>query len=152
MRGSLLADIANEISLGRHIRLGRGEDETGGRRKKSILANALEAVFGAIYMDAGYDAAKGVILRLFKEKIKSAISSKEYFDYKTDLQEKIQTIYGILPEYRVVAQEGDEHRKTFTVEVFIKGERFGSGRGKNKKEAQTNAAKEAMERVNDVIE
>lgn len=146
VRGSLLADIANEISLGRYIRLGRGEDETGGRRKKSILANALEAIFGAIYMDAGYAAAKGIILRLLKEKIKSAISSREYFDYKTGLQEKSQTIYGILPEYRVVAQEGDEHRKTFTVEVFIKGEKFGSGRGKNKKEAQTNAAKEAMEK------
>lgn len=147
VRGSILAEIGNEISLGKYLRLGKGEDETGGRRKKSILADALEAVFGAIYIDAGYTTASGTVLRLFDGRIISVISSKQYYDYKTELQEKSQTIFGVLPEYCLVSQEGDEHRKTFTVEVFIKDERFGSGRGKSKKEAQTIAAKEAIERL-----
>lgn len=147
VRGSLLADIASEISFGWYLRLGKGEEDTGGRRKRSILADTLEAVFGAVYLDGGYKAAREVILKLFKVRIISVISSGKYHDYKTELQEKSQTIFGVLPEYRVVCQEGDEHRKTFTVEVFVKGEKLGRGKGKNKKEAQTIAAKEAIEKL-----
>lgn len=145
VRGSLLSDLAAGISLGRYLLLGKGEDETGGRTKRSLLANAMEAVIGAVYLDGGYEAAKRVILGLFGGRIESVIDSGEYLNYKTELQELSQMRFGVLPEYRIVEQAGEEHRKTFTIEVFIAGERFGRGRGKNKKEAQTAAAKEAME-------
>jgi len=147
VRGSLLSEIAAELSLGQYIRLGRGEEDTGGRRKKSILADALEAVFGTIYLDGGYESARRVILGLFKDRISAAIASGAYLDYKTELQERSQTLFGVLPEYRVVGQDGDEHLKMFTVEVFIGGRQFGKGVGRSKKEAETAAAKEALERL-----
>lgn len=147
VRGSLLSEIAMSIDLGKYLRLGKGEEETGGRSKKSLLANAMEAVFGAIYLDGGYEVARSSILRLFKEEILSIISSGQYHDYKTELQEESQMRFGVLPEYRIISQEGEEHRKIFTVEVFIAGKRFGRGIGKNKKEAQTIAAKEALEKI-----
>lgn len=147
VRGSVLSEIASGLSLGRYLRLGRGEEDTGGREKKSLLANAMEAVFGAIYIDAGYETARSTILGLFREKIPATISSGQYHNYKTELQERSQLLFGVLPEYRITRQEGEEHRKTFTVDVFIKGEMFGRGTGRNKKEAQTAAAKEALERL-----
>jgi ribonuclease-3 len=144
VKGVLLSDIANRISLGRCLRLGKGEEDTGGRHKKSILADAMEAVFGAIYIDRGYETAKEVILRLFEERIESVISSGQFHDYKTDLQEKSQMLFGVLPEYRVTKQEGEEHSKTFTIEVFIAETLRGTGEGKSKKEAETIAALEAL--------
>ena len=147
VRGSLLSEIAHGIGLGKYLRLGRGEEETGGRNKKSVLANAMEAVFGAIYLDGGHEAARESILRLFEERILSTLSSGQYHNYKTDLQEESQMRFGVLPEYRIIHQEGAEHHKTFTAEVFIAGTRLGRGSGKNKKEAQTAAAKEAIERL-----
>jgi ribonuclease-3 len=147
VRGSLLSEIAASIALGTYMRLGRGEEETGGRTKKSILANAMEAVFGAVYLDGGYEAARNSILHLLRENILAVISSGQYHNFKTELQEKSQMRFGVLPEYRIIRQEGEEHRKTFTAEVFIAEESFGKGTGKNKKEAQTAAAKEAMEKL-----
>lgn len=144
VRGEVLSQIATAISLGRHLRLGRGEEETGGRRKKNILADALEAVLGAVYSDSGYERARKIVLDLFRERILYVIASGQYHDYKTELQEKSQYIKGILPEYRLSAQEGDEHNRTFTVDVFIAGERLGQGIGKSKKEAETMSAKEAL--------
>ena len=147
VRGSLLSEIAAGISLGAYVRLGRGEEETGGRAKKSILANAMEAVFGAVYLDGGYEAARNFVLHLLRERILTVISSGQYHNFKTQLQEESQMRFGVLPEYRIVSQEGEEHRKTFTADVSIAGKRFGCGTGKNKKEAQTAAAKEAMEEL-----
>jgi len=147
VRGALLSEIAHGIGLGGYLRLGKGEEETGGRNKKSVLANALEAVLGAIYLDGGQEAARKSILRLFEERILSALSSGHYHSYKTDLQEESQMRFGMLPEYHIIHQEGAEHIKIFTAEVFIAGRRLGRGSGKNKKEAQTAAAKEAMERL-----
>jgi ribonuclease-3 len=147
VRGSLLSEVATDLSLGRYVKLGRGEEETGGRTKKSILANTMEAVFGAVYLDGGYDAARHLVLALLRERILDAMSSGQYHNYKTELQEESQMRFGLLPEYRIVSQEGEEHRKTFTAEVFIAGKRYGKGTGRNKKEAQTAAAKEAMDRL-----
>lgn len=144
VKESVLSEIANSISLGRHLRLGKGEEATGGRGKKSLLADAIEALFGAIYVDGGYKEAKEVILRLFRDKIDTIMSSGQLNDFKTELQENTQLLFGLLPEYRVVKQEGEEHKKVFTVEVFIDGKRFGEGSGKSKKEAETVAAKEAL--------
>lgn len=147
VKESVLSDIAADISLGKHLRLGKGEEETGGREKKSILADAMEAVFGAIYCDRGYESARDVILRLLTDKIDAATSSEQFFDFKTDLQEESQVRFGVLPQYKMVKQEGEEHKKMFTIDVFIKGDKFGRGMGRSKKEAETMAAKEALTRI-----
>jgi ribonuclease-3 len=147
VRGAFLYDIALRIGLGEFIRLGKGEEETGGRQKRSVLADAMEAVIGAIFIDGGYGKVREVILNLFGERLSSVIESGQYHDYKTELQEMTQTIYGLLPEYRLVKQEGEEHKKIFTIEAIIGGKRMGLGKGKSKKEAQMLAAREAMKRL-----
>ncbi|MCE5194333.1 MAG: ribonuclease III [Nitrospiraceae bacterium] len=147
VKESILYEVAVDISLGKYLKLGKGERETGGAHKKSILADGIEAVFGAVYLDGGYERAKDVILKLLKGKIAHVISKEHFLDFKTELQEKVQTRHALLPEYRVVKQEGKEHQKIFTVEVFIKGRKSGTGKGKSKKEAETMAAKEALARL-----
>jgi len=147
VKEAILSDVAAGLALGEYLRLGRGEKETGGRGKKSILADAMEAVLGAIYMDGGYERARELTLRLLREKIDAAVSSEQFFDFKTDLQEESQIRFGVLPRYATVKQEGEEHKKIFTVEVYIKGERLGSGIGRSKKEAETVAAKEALSKI-----
>jgi ribonuclease-3 len=144
VKESVLSEIAYAISLGECLRLGKGEDATGGRTKKSLLADAVEAVLGAVYLDGGYEKARALILRLFNEKIEKVMSSGEFHDFKTELQEKTQMLFGTIPDYRLIRQEGAEHRKTFTVEVYIAGEMFGTGGGKSKKEAEIFAAREAL--------
>ncbi len=147
VKESVFSEIANAISLGKYLRLGKGEEATGGRTKRSLLADAVEAVLGALYLDGGYNKAQELILRLFKEKIEAIMISGEFHDFKTELQEKTQMLFGSIPEYRMIKQEGEEHRKTFTVEVYIAGERLGTGCGKSKKEAETLAAREALHKV-----
>jgi ribonuclease III len=144
---SMLYEIAAGINLGTFIRLGRGEESTGGRHKRSILSDTIEAVFGAVYLDSDCATARDLIIRLYALKINEAISGREGYDFKSELQERTQARFGELPEYRIVSQEGEEHKKIFTVEVFINKSCFGAGSGKSKKEAQINAAKEALERI-----
>jgi ribonuclease-3 len=144
---SVLADIALSVSLGSHILLGKGEESTGGRSKKSILADALEAVIGAIYLDCGYEKTREIVLVFFEDRVKRAIESGEFYDYKTELQEKTQFLYGRLPEYRVIRERGEEHNRVFTVAVFIQGKRMGVASGKRKKEAEGLAAKKALEKI-----
>lgn len=147
VKEAVLFDTASRLSLGTYIRLGRGEESTGGRQKKSILSDGVEALFGAIFLDSNYETVKSIILRLFSDKISNIISKKEGYDFKSDLQEKSQSMFGILPEYRIVKQEGEEHKKVFTAEVYISGQLYGSGIGKSKKDAQMSAAKEALHRI-----
>jgi len=143
----VLADIAASMSLGKYLLLGKGEESTGGRNKKSILADALESIIGAVYLDSGYEKTKSIVLGFFKEKIDSAIESGEFFDYKTELQEKTQLLYGTLPEYRVVRQQGEEHKRIFTVAVYLNDKKMGTASGRRKKEAETLAAKKALEKI-----
>lgn len=147
VKESVLFEMAAMLSLGKYLRLGRGEESTGGRYKKSILSDAVEALFGAIFLDSDYRAVKSVILRLFSDKIDSVISKKEGYDFKSELQEKSQSLFGVLPEYRIVKQEGEEHKKIFTAEVYINGRLYGEGTGKSKKDAQMSAAKEALKKL-----
>ena len=144
VKEAVLSEVASSISLGQYLRLGKGEEQTGGRTKKSLLADAFEALLGAVYVDGGYDAAKKIVLSLFSRKIHPIINSGEFHDSKTELQEKTQLLFSSIPEYRTIKQEGEEHRKVFTVEVYISGDKYGSGIGKSKKEAETRAAKEAL--------
>jgi len=147
VRGALLSEIAADISIGDYLRLGKGEDETGGRTKRSILANSMEAILGAVCLDAGYESARKTVIGLLEGRILEAIRSGQYHSYKTELQEESQMRFGVLPDYLIVSQEGEEHQTIFTVEVCIKGKKFGRGTGKNKKEAQTAAAREAIEKL-----
>lgn len=147
VKGKALSEAAREISLGMHLRLGKGEAETGGRDKASILADAMEALIGAVYVDGGYDEARRLVLRLFEDRLDKAMTRGEFHDYKTALQEESQTRFGELPQYRLAGEEGREHDKLFTMEVFIAGRLWGTGTGRSKKEAQSEAAREALDRI-----
>jgi ribonuclease III len=146
VKEAVLSEIAGFISLGKYLMLGKGEEHTGGRTKKSLLADAFEALLGAVYVDGGYEPAQKLVLNLFREKIDAIIFSREFHDFKTELQEKTQLLFNSIPEYQIIKQEGEEHKKVFTIEVYIAGEKFGTGRGKSKKEAETIAAQEALSR------
>ena len=139
-----LAKIAAELDLGEYLLLGRGEEHTGGRKKESLLANALEAVIAAIYLDGGLPAADGFIRMVFVAQIQTITREGISLDYKTDLQEYCQGHDLELPAYRVSKEMGPDHKKTFEVELLIDGEVLGLGIGKNKKEAEQRAAKEAL--------
>lgn len=143
----VLAEIAASLSLGKYLLLGKGEESTGGRNKKSILANALESLIGAVYLDSDYERTKSIVLDFFKGRIDSAIQSGEFFDYKTELQEKTQLLYGTLPEYRVIRQQGEEHKRVFTVAVYLNGKKLGIASGRRKKEAETLAAQKALGKI-----
>jgi ribonuclease-3 len=144
VKEAVLSEIAHSISLGSYLRLGKGEEATGGRTKKSLLADAVEALLGAVYLDGGYEQARRLILSLFKDKIETVMRSGQFHDFKTELQERTQLLFNAIPEYRMIKQEGEEHRKVFTVDVYITGTKYGTGCGKSKKEAETIAAREAL--------
>jgi ribonuclease-3 len=144
---STLADVALRLGIGAHLRLGKGEESSGGREKSSLLANALEAILAAIYLDGGFKKAKGFTLKSLEERIKKLIDRDLLFDFKTRFQEVVQEKFGVLPKYRVYKEEGPEHMKTFEVEVFIKNDFYGFGRGKSKKEAAQEAAKAGLKKL-----
>ncbi len=146
VKEQVLFEMASRLSLGDYLRLGKGEEFTGGRQKRSVLSNAFEALVGAVFLDSDYVTVKAVVLSLFNEKIVQTILRKEAYDFKSELQEKVQSALGTLPEYKVVKQEGAEHKKIFTTEVYVSGKLFGGGTGKSKKESQMNAAREALEK------
>ena len=144
---SVLSEIAGSLSLGRYLRLGKGEEATGGRKKRSLLADAFEAILGAVYLDGGYRKVRRLILKLFKEKIDVVINSGKIYNFKSELQEKSQLLFGTVPEYRLIKQEGKEHDKIFTVDVYVSGEKLGTGCGRNKKQAEVLAAREALRQL-----
>lgn len=143
---TVLADVGREIGLGDAVRLGRGEEMTGGREKSSILADTLEAVFGAIYLDRGIKRASRVILGLFLPRIRGQVEGGVVTDYKTSLQEIAAARLSTLPEY-VLTESGPDHAKSFRAEVLLAGRSYGSGNGRSKKEAEQAAARQAVERL-----
>ncbi len=142
-----LAAVARSIGLGSELLLGKGEEQTGGREKDSLLADSLEALIASLYLDQGMDAARLFVLRFFDCVLKNVCAARISLDYKTDLQELCQQRLKQLPQYCVVSESGPDHRKQFEVEVWIKGAPAGRGSGKSKKEAEQNAAKEALEKL-----
>jgi len=143
-----LAGAARTIGLGEFLRLGRGEEQSGGRDKDSLLADSFEALVAALYLDGGIGAAAAFIERLFREAVRTAGASGPAADHKTALQELCQERLKVLPEYQVVSESGPDHQKQFTVRLSVRGEVLGTGTGRSKKEAEQRAAKEAMERLN----
>ena len=142
-----LANQAKEINLGRYLLLGKGEEVTGGRERVSILADAFEAVIGALYLDGGMDIAGKFILNMLSHSIELASEGNLFRDYKTDLQELLQSKYDEKISYRVVGETGPDHNKTFEVEIVLGNMCLGIGHGKSKKEAEQLAAKSALEKV-----
>ena len=142
-----LAKWANHLSLGKHIILGKGEDSTGGRKKLSILADCFESLLGAIYLDSGLQKAKKFISPLIKEKIELIIKGKHEEDFKTLLQEISQKKMKCLPEYCLIKEKGPDHKKIFCIEVRLKKITYGTGDGENKKEAEQEAAKNALKKL-----
>ena len=141
-----LEDAARRVNLGEHLRLGRGEEKTGGREKPTLLADAFEAVVAAVYLDAGLDAARGMLKRLlFEQALEERGERIADSDRKSALQEFLQG-HGKPPaDYRLTGESGPDHQKVFQVEVWISGERMARGEGSTKKEAEQRAAKSAME-------
>ena len=142
--GSSLAEVAREIELGRELKLGKGEEQAGGRGRESIIANAVEAVIAAIVMDGGYAKGREFVLEHFEKRISDVISGKVHSDYKTELQEYYQANGPVEISYELLDEEGPDHDKTFHVRVMVGGLQKGSGSGKSKKEAEQNAAREAL--------
>ncbi len=143
-----LAEIANEIDLGAALRLGKGEDSSGGRSKPSILADAMEAVIAAVYLDGGLDVAAGVILAALEARIREQATGPGGGDYKTRLQELAARRVEQLPRYQV-RHEGPDHNKRFFATVLIGGEPYGDGEGRSKKAAEQAAARVAWTRLHD---
>ncbi len=143
-----LHDVAQRLHLGEHLRLGEGEVKSGGRERPSILADALEALFGAAFLDGGFDAAHGLIARLFEDKIAAIDPSLQGKDAKTALQEWLQSRRHALPDYRLLAVTGQAHAQTFEVECRIAAlDLTTRGRGSSRKMAEQQAAQAAMERL-----
>ena len=135
-----LAATAEELELGAVLLLGKGEEQNGGRRRRSILADAVEALLAAIYLDGGMEPARAFVLdHILAEK------PTELTDYKTALQERVQAAGGVSPQYRIIDEYGPDHAKTFVARVEIGGEPAGEGSGRTKKEAEQSAARAALE-------
>ena len=145
---SALADVARSLGLGDLVLLGRGEELSGGRDKASILADALEAVFGALYLDRGLDVTRELIERLFRPRMEAYVRGEGERDYKTILQELASQEMRAMPEYRL-EERGPDHEKEFTATVYLAGEPHGSGTGRSKKEAEQQAAREAYARISE---
>ena len=139
-----LARHAEQLRLGDHLILGRGEEKTGGRLKPALLADAYEALIAAIYLDGGLDAASTFLLREFKQALDVTGAPGFSQDYKSTLQERLQALGHPLPEYRVSGETGPDHRKMFSVDVIVAGTVLGSASGKAKKEAEQEAARLAL--------
>ena len=136
--------VALELHLGDYLRLGKGEEHNGGRKRASILSDAVEAVIAAMYIDAGMETAAGFIHRCLLDDVR-AIETPTFTDYKTSLQELVQRHSGQVLSYELVGEEGPDHAKTFRVQVCLNGDPIGRGIGRTKKEAEQAAAANALE-------
>ena len=150
MRASLvceqsLYEVAKELDLGSYLKLGRGEEAGGGRERQSILADAVEAVFAAVYLDGGIEPVRELIIRIL---LSQAPDNQERKDYKTTLQEVVQRHSGQVLTYHMVSQSGPDHNKTFLFEVRLNDRPIGQGEGRSKKEAEQAAAKDALSSMN----
>ena len=140
-----LARVGRQLDIVPTIRLGKGEERAGGRRRDALVADCLEALIGAIYLDSGYDAARVFVEGAFAGELKDA-ESADLWDYKSRLQNHCQGKGMGLPEFKVIRAEGPDHRKEFEVEVYLQGTVRGSGKGKSKKAAEQAAARQALDR------
>lgn len=142
-----LARLAIGLGLGRYLRLGRGEEKSGGRGKKSILADAYEALVAALYLDGGSEAARAMLEAHFSPLMERYACGMHSRDFKTEFQELAQAQNGATPRYLLTDASGPDHDRIFTVEVLVGEERFGEGSGRSKKEAEQAAARQGLARL-----
>ena len=142
-----LYEVARKLDLGAYLKLGRGEEAGGGRQRTSILADATEAVFAAVYLDGGIGAASALIHRVLLEEEKEEAVEERRRDYKTALQELVQRQADQVLSYRMIGEEGPDHDKTFRAQVLLNDQPVGTGCGHSKKEAEQSAAKDALSRM-----
>jgi len=142
-----LARIAKNMRIGAYIRLGKGEELGGGRKRNSLLADALEAIIGSVYLDRGLKAAREFVIRHFSEEIERLDHDRHKMDFKSILQEITQSKFQSLPRYTVVSEDGPPHDRIYEVLLRINDESYGTGRGRNKKEAQQDAARRALKKL-----
>lgn len=143
-----LAEIAINIGIDKCLSLGKGEENSGGRQKKAILADAVEAVFGAYYLDSGFKNAEKLILELLVPEVTKVLENKHHKDFKTILQEYYQKKCKLCPKYELVKKTGPDHDMVFWVSVELDGTVFGPAKGKNKKEAEQAVAKMVIDELN----
>ena len=147
-----LARVGERLELGEHLLLGRGEEKTGGRRKQALVADGYEALIAAIYLDGGIEHAMAFIARQFEELINEArMPAASFHDFKSALQERVQSAGGPLPEYTVIGETGPDHHKTFQVRVRVGGKPMAEAAGRSKKEAEQEAARLALESLKSEI-
>lgn len=144
---SVLASAARKLSLGAYLKIGKGEERTGGRTKSSILADVSEALIGAVYLDGGLESARGFILEFLAEQIQEAIEAGGIRDYKTELQEAAHKAGLGESSYSITFETGPDHKKEFFAQVCITGEVWGEGNGPSKKAAEQQAARLALKRL-----
>lgn len=142
-----LADLAREINLGEFLFLGRGEDQTRGREKPSLLSDAFEAVLGAIYLDRGLKKAFQIVKKHYTETLDRVGREGFAKDYKTRLQEEVQGRFRTIPRYEMIRAVGPDHSKIFEINLFVNNELVGVGKGTSKKSAEQDAAREALEKL-----
>ncbi len=142
-----LARLARELRIGDYLLLGRGEDLSGGRSKRSILANTLEAIIAAVFCDTGFEGAYAFIELRFLTLLEAGTSKSHYQDYKTALQELTQNRFRVVPRYRIIREFGPDHDKLFQVGLAVGDILNTAGLGRNKKEAEQRAAKKALEAI-----
>lgn len=148
VKGETLAKLARKLELGEYLRLGSGEMKTGGHRRESILADALEAVIGAVYLDSGVEAVRDLVLRLFDERLEAASPETNLKDPKTRLQEYLQSRRLPLPVYSVLSVEGEPHDQTFEISCRIEGlAQATRGVGSSRRRAEQAAAQQALEQI-----
>lgn len=142
-----LAEKGKQLNVGEYMQFGKSEEKTGGRKKTSLIADAMEAVIGAVYIDGGYAAASDLVIDLFSDIIEMAVSGKFFKDNKSSLQELVQKMENCSIEYVLEGEIGPDHDKTFFSKVMINGKTVGHGEGKSKKIAEQMAAKEALDEL-----
>jgi len=142
-----LAMIARKLHVDKYLLIGKGEENTGGRDKKALLADCMEALFAACYLDSGFEAAKSFVMRYLEQQIRAVLDDDYHRDYKTSLQEYMQKRWRKVPSYILVKKTGPEHDYTFFVEVDVNGKVFGPASGVNKKQAEQMAAKLAYDQL-----
>jgi ribonuclease-3 len=145
VNGEMLAIVATEIGVEKYLLMSRGEAKDTGRARQYLLANAMEAIIGATYLDQGYEAAKKFVLKNVAKKLQEILDNKLYLDPKSYFQEKAQENNKVTPVYKVIKDWGPDHDKHFVVGVFLDGELIAEGEGNSKQEAQREAARKGLE-------
>ena len=147
VRAKTLAKISSQLNVGSFLFMSKGEEEGGGRNNASLLADALEAILGAIYLDQGLEPVKKFLNTYLFPLIPEVFKNEEYEDYKSKFQEEVQKKVKESPTYKVVQSEGPDHNKVFYVAVYLQGVQKGEGKGKSKQEAEQEAAKDALAKI-----